>query len=209
MNDNNFLNFGVEETSAPLIVMLHGRGTNEASLANLATSISSQYRIISLRGPIELGPSSYTWFQNRGIGRPIPESLRQSLEWFYKFIDSKNPNGSPIAVVGFSGGAAFAGAVALDKRVSLSGTAILYGTIPFDAGLSTEKDSLAHQRIFVAQGIDDSVMPTDLMTRTWDYLHNDSGAELEAHRSQGGHEITPEVAIQLDKWINNIIDSKI
>ena len=206
MEESNFINFGVKETSAPLIVMMHGRGSNEESLANLAHSISSKNRIISLRGPIQLGPDSYTWFQNRGIGRPIPESLRQSLEWFYKFINSENSKGSPTALVGFSGGAAFAGAVALDKRINLSGTAILYGTIPFNAGLATEEASLANQKIFVAQGSDDKVMPADLMTKTWNYLHNESGAELEAHRSLGGHEITSDVAINLNKWINRVIN---
>lgn len=208
MTDFRYLKFGTTDPSAPLIILLHGRGANEASLSGLASSLDSKYRIISLRGPIELSQNSYTWFENRGIGRPIPDSLRLSLEWFYQFINVENPQKRPVVIVGFSGGAAFAGALALDKRLPLTGVAILYGTVPFDAGLAIEKGSLKGLDVFVAQGNNDTVMPIDLMTRTWNYLLEDSDANVESNRSNGGHEITPEVASKLSDWIKNIISSK-
>ncbi|MDA8195998.1 MAG: serine esterase [Actinomycetota bacterium] len=196
--------FGNTEPSAPLIVLLHGRGANELSLFGLAKEIDPRFRVISLRGPIELAPNSFTWFQNRGIGRPIPESLRQSLNWFYQFCEIENPLQRPVTVVGFSGGAAFAGAIALDRLTPLAGAAILYGTIPFDAGLPVEKDSLREVQVFVAQGKSDSVMPPELMERTWEYLHSESGSNLEAHKSDGGHEITADIVDHLNSWIASV-----
>ena len=41
----------------------------------------------------------------------------------------------PVVLVGFSGGAAFAGGLALDDPARFSGVAVLHGTLPFDAGL--------------------------------------------------------------------------
>ncbi len=206
MSSYNFISFGTTDLSAPLVVLLHGRGANETSLTDLARKLNPEHRVISLRGPIQLAPSSYTWFQNRGIGRPIPESLRQSLDWFYGFYESANSEASPVAVIGFSGGAAFAGAIALDKKIPLAGSAILYGTVPFDAGLLTENNSLSGAQIFAAQGTRDEVMPPELMEKTWKYLHTESGATLEALKSNGGHEITPDVAAHLKTWIDRVVE---
>lgn len=42
-----------------------------------------------------------------------------------------------MVLVGLSGGAAFAGGLLLDDPARYAGTALLYGTLPFDAGLAT------------------------------------------------------------------------
>jgi phospholipase/carboxylesterase len=105
-------------------------------------------------------------------------------------------------LVGFSGGAAFAGALALDDPARYAGVAVLYGTMPFDAGLPTTRDRLAGLDVFHAQGLDDDVMPRDLMDRTWQYLTNESGSILVAHRRRGGHAIDPAIIGPLDVWIH-------
>ena len=47
------------------------------------------------------------------------------------------PAGRPVVLVGFSGGAAFAGGLLLDDPRRYAGAAVLYGTLPFDAGVPT------------------------------------------------------------------------
>ena len=66
--------------------------------------------------------------------------------------------------MGFSGGAAFVGA------------AILSGTLPFHAGVPTTPGRLARLPVLVAHDDADTVVPAELLARTWTYLHGEAGS---------------------------------
>ena len=154
----------------------------------------------AVRAPIAEG-GGYAWFANRGIGRPVEASLRATMDWFRTWLDETAPAGRPVILVGFSGGAAFAGGLALDDPARYAGAAVLYGTLPFDAGLATGPGRLADLPVFVAQGEDDNVIPRELLDRTWDYLLSESGAATLAERQPGGHQLTASVVRHLGDWI--------
>ena len=195
---------GSSDERDPLVVLLHGRGSNELEISSLATYLPRHVALACVRGRVALGEAAFTWFENRGIGRPLPESLRVSIDWFREWLDSVAPT-RPVVLVGFSGGTAFAGGLVLDDPARFAGAALLYGTIPFDAGVPTTPQRLAGVNILHAQGIDDPVMPSDLMQATWEYLHEDSGAHLEAHRTRGGHAMSPEVTSALSPWLEGVL----
>jgi phospholipase/carboxylesterase len=153
-----------------------------------------------VRAPIAEG-GGFAWFANRGIGRPVAESLRETMGWFRGWLDDVAPAGRPVLLVGFSGGAAFAGGLVLDDPSRYAGAAILYGTLPFDAGLPTDPGRLANLPAFVAQGDGDHVIPRELLDRTWHYLLAESGAPTVAQRQPGGHHLTAETVHELGDWI--------
>ena len=90
--------------------------------------------------------------------------------------------GRPVLLVGFSGGAAFAGGLVLADPARYAGAAILYGTLPFDAGIPVDTSRLANLPVFVAQGDADQVIPRELLDRTWTWLVDDSAATVAARR---------------------------
>ena len=191
---------GSTDPSAPIVVLLHGRGSNEREIAGLADVLPLGPAYAAVRGPIDVGGGGYAWFENRGIGRPMAESLRTQLDWFWRWLDEVAPD-RPVVVIGFSGGAAFAGGLALDRPSRLAGVAVLYGTMPFDAGLSTDPDRLDGLAVFHAQATEDAVIPRDLLDRTWAYLSGDAGALAVTHRHTGGHEISQSILPSLRQWI--------
>ncbi len=193
---------GSNDESAALVVLLHGRGANEREIVGLADVLPIGPTYAAVRGPIDLGGDGYAWFENQGIGRPRAESLRTELDWFWAWLDEVAGD-RRVVVVGFSGGGAFAGALALDRPDRLAGVAVLYGTMPFDAGLSTDPDRLDGLAVFHAQAIGDTVIPRDLLNRTWSYLSGDAGALAVTHRHTGGHEISPTILPSLGRWILN------
>jgi poly(3-hydroxybutyrate) depolymerase len=109
------------------------------------------------------------------------------MQCFRTWLDGVAPAGRPVLLVGFIGGAAFAGGLVLADPDRYAGAAILYGTLPFDAGVPVTPSRLAHVPVFVAQGDADQVIPRELLDRTWSYLLTESGAATEAHRDLGGH----------------------
>jgi len=82
-----------------------------------------------------------------------------------------------------------------------SGTAVLYGTLPFDAGVPVTPGRLAGAHVLVAQGEADVVIPRELLDRTWRYLHEESGAEVSADRYPGGHGLTAPALGRLRDWV--------
>ena len=193
---------GSADPSAPLVVLLHGRGSDETGILPLASVLPSQASYAALRAPIAEG-GGYAWFANHGIGRPRPESLRQTMDWFSAWLSGIAAD-RPVVLVGFSGGAAFAGGLILDDPSRYAGAAILYGTVPFDAGVPVTPGRLAGTKVMVAQGERDAVMPPQLMSRTWEYLVTASGAEVTAVRDPGGHAISQAAAIRLGAWITEV-----
>ena len=105
------------------------------------------------------------------------------------------------AAVGFSGGAAFAGGLVLDDPARYLGAAILYGTLPFDAGVPTTPGHLEDRRVFLSHGAADTVIPLELQQRTWQYLTGASGADVWARRDQAGHQITQSTLVALGHWL--------
>jgi phospholipase/carboxylesterase len=192
--------YGETDPDAPLVVLLHGRGSNEQDIISLASHLPSGVAYAAVRAPIAEG-GGYAWFANRGIGRPVADSLAETMAWFHAWLGEVAPPGRPVIVAGFSGGAAFAGGLALSHPSRLSGAAILFGTLPFDAGVPTETGQLTHLPIFVAHGDQDQVIPADLLDRTWRYLNEQSSAPVVARRSPGGHGLTAQVVADLGGWI--------
>ncbi len=194
---------GEHDVDGPLVVLLHGRGSDETDIIALADHLPVGHTYAAVRAPIAEG-GGYAWFANRGIGRPIAESLTDTMEWFRTWLDDFAPTGRPVVLVGFSGGAAFAGGLILDDPDRYSGAAILLGTLPFDAGVPTTPDRLAGLRVLVAHGDTDTVIPRDLLERTWSYLHDDAGSTTTGIRDPGGHGLSANVVTQLHRWLTDL-----
>jgi phospholipase/carboxylesterase len=196
---------GVDHPERPLVVLLHGRGADERSILGLAEHLPQQASYAAVRAPIGEG-GGYAWFDNRGIGRPVAESLTETVAWFEAWLDQVAPDGRTVVLVGFSGGAAFAGGVLLTSPERLAGAAILYGTLPFeDAGMDVPAGRLAGSHVFVAQGDSDHVIPRELLDRTWTWLADDSAATVVARREDGGHQLSAPTAHDLKGWIDELV----
>jgi phospholipase/carboxylesterase len=193
-----------DDPRAPLVVLLHGRGSHEEEIVQLAAHLPDGPAYAAVRAPIPEG-GGFAWFVNRGIGRPVAESLAGTMAWFRTWLDEVAPAGRPVVLAGFSGGAAFAGGLLLSEPQRFTAAAILYGTLPWDAGVPTAPGRLDGIPVLVAQGAQDHVIPGELLGRTWDYLTSESGAQAQARRYPGGHEITEEALQDLREWLTAIL----
>jgi phospholipase/carboxylesterase len=194
---------GNPDDDRPLVVLLHGRGSNESDIITLADHLPDDLTYAAVRAPIAEG-GGFAWFANRGIGRPVAESLAETMTWFRAWLDEVAPADRPVILVGFSGGAAFAGGLVLDDPGRYAGAAVLYGTLPFDAGVPTTPGRLAGLAMLVAQGEVDTVIPRDLLERTWRYLRDESGSTTSGVLGPGGHGISPETLSELRRWLGTV-----
>ncbi len=191
---------GLPKQNAPLVVLLHGRGSDASDIISLAAHLPLMYAYVALRAPIQEGPG-FAWFKNKGIGRPVAQSLANTMAWFDAWLDRYHDQRQPVFLVGFSGGAAFAGGLLLSRPTRYAGVAILNGTLPFDAGLMTDAGQLSGTNVFVSRGKYDSVIPRELLDRTLEYLTEESGALTQSRLEDAGHEITQSTLAALAAWL--------
>jgi phospholipase/carboxylesterase len=188
--------------TGPLVVLLHGRGADERGIVELSALLPGG-SFAAVRGPIPEG-GGYAWFANRGIGRPVPASLAESMAWFRTWLDGVAGD-RPVLLAGFSGGAGFAGGLILADPGRYAGAAILYGTLPFDAGVPATPGRLTGLPVLAAQGSQDPVIPRELLDRTWTYLHGESGARTTGHRDDSGHALSPGAIVALSDWLGTTV----
>ncbi|WP_338538539.1 serine esterase [Janibacter terrae] len=194
---------GEDDPTQPLVVLLHGRGSDEREILTLAPHLPSGLSYAAVRAPIAEG-GGFAWFANRGIGRPVAESLTATMAWFREWLDEAAPTGRPVVVIGFSGGGAFAGGLVLDDPQRYAGAGILHATLPFDAGVPVTPQRLAGLPVVVTQGDADHVIPRELLDRTWSYLHDESGATVTGHRDPGGHGISQASLAAVGSWLEKL-----
>jgi phospholipase/carboxylesterase len=195
---------GASAADAPLVVLLHGRGATDTDIVGLADHLPAGPAYAAVRAPISEGPG-YAWFANRGIGRPVPESLAATTAWFRDWEAEVAPGGRTIVLVGFSGGAAFAGGLLLQEPDRYAGTAVLYGTLPFDAGVPTDPGRLDGVPVLVVHGQQDQVIPRDLQARTWSYLEGEAGSTTTSYADPGGHGLSAAALDQLRRWLGQVL----
>jgi phospholipase/carboxylesterase len=189
----------------PLIVLFHGRGADEQSLLDLAALLPQRFAAALPRGPIALGSGGYTWFENRGLGRPQGPSLRASVDGMQAWLDALDParfDLTRVIVGGFSAGMLFGGALLLDRPARFYAGILLSGTLPWEiAEIVPSANRLAGKPVFHAHGDRDDVIPLDLVARSEAYLIGESGAALEHRRYPIAHEISAAEQGDLNVWL--------
>lgn len=190
------------ERTGTLVVALHGRGADEQSMLPLVPHLGDDVAVAAVRGPVELGGGAYTWFENRGIGCPVPASIAHSADLVEAWLDEVSGGFDRVVLLGFSGGCAMAGGLLLRDPARYAASVLLSGTLPWDAGLDTSAGRLAGARVFYGYDPADGVIPDELIQRSITWLRDESGADLGEHTYPGyGHSIALEELADIRAFI--------
>lgn len=157
---------------ARLLVMLHGYGSHERDLVDLAPWLPDDLTIVSLRAPIDLG-GGYSWMNLEGTRQQQVdggvEAARAVLDWLDAFIASW---GTPVStsLLGFSQGAGVSTELLrlapdrFESAVVLSGMS-LPGDRPGDAALAARRPP-----VFWGRDLEDPVIPEAFIDQTLIWL---------------------------------------
>jgi phospholipase/carboxylesterase len=183
--------------------MLHGRGADENDLIDLAADLPRGFAYASLRGPVALPEGGFRWFEDRGLGRPIAQSLQSTVEMIRTWIDSPavaEYDRNRTYVLGFSQGMMTAGALILDDPTRFAGAVLLSGALALDTGAATP-GRLAGVPVFTGHGSADTVIPPERVLQTLQYLRERSGAALTEHTYPRDHSIARREIGDISAWL--------
>jgi phospholipase/carboxylesterase len=182
-----------QRTSLPLVVVMHGRGSDENDLAALFPALPAEFAYAAVRAPIAEGPG-WSWFED-GDGNvradPSTSNADRAADAVLAWLDNLGWAPPLVGTLGFSqGGANAVHALRRDPgrvrfAVCLAGF-VGSGTQPTDGALVT-----AQPPMFWGVGSADELFTPDIRDRTstWLQTHTD----LETHVYPGlGHSISPD-----------------
>jgi phospholipase/carboxylesterase len=154
------------DSAAPLLLLLHGVGSNEQDLFGLAPYLDARLRIVSARAPLVMGPGAFGWFpiQFTPEGpRHDPAAAEESRELLVDFVDElveRYGGGPRIYLGGFSQGAIMSLAVALTRPEKIAGVIAMSGrTLPEALERRAPDEALRGLPILVQHGLYDQVLP--------------------------------------------------
>lgn len=151
----------------PLLIVLHGLGSNEHDLIGLAPYLDPRFQIVSARAPYTLAPGSYAWFELGWTATGItidPRQAEQSRVLLTSFIAEALAayGGDPARVylLGFSQGAIMSASVALIEPELIAGTVLMSGRVLEEIRpLIAAAEQLAGKPFLVVHGTADTVLP--------------------------------------------------
>lgn len=193
----------------PLLILLHGVGSNEKDLFSFAPHLPDKFLVISARAPIVLGPSSFAWYQvDFSSGTPVYNLAQEqnSREVILTFMDELKHDHSfdenEVYLVGFSQGAIMSYSVALSHREKVKGIGILSGRLLEEVKQIINKDQLNTLNVFISHGIQDPVLPIAYAEDAASYLKS-LGVKVNFKKYNEGHGINHEMLSDLVHWLNN------
>ncbi|EJM74806.1 alpha/beta hydrolase [Pseudomonas sp. GM55] len=195
-------------TSTPKgrLLLLHGVGSNEANLASLAAWLPEELEVILLRGPLQVGPQGYAWYQVTFTGngpsfnQEQAESSRQLLQRFIEALPKL-----PTVIAGFSQGGIMSASLGLTEPELIAGFAILSGRMlrELDPRIASA-DRLKSVCAFIAHGHQDNVLPVTWAKEADAWLDR-IGVVHETHFYDMAHEIVAEELADFSQWLNHTL----
>jgi len=193
------------ETPAPLLILIHGYGSNEMDLFSFAEELPDNIHIVSLRAPLELGYNSYAWYsinfdadQNKFSDL---EEARVSLGNISSFIDDFTANNSvdssKIFVVGFSQGAILSYGLSLNTN-KIQYVVALSGYLNED--LLNDKLNETLPDFFCSHGSVDQVIPVEWARKAPVFL-DANGISNTYKEYPVGHGVHPQNFYDFKAWI--------
>jgi phospholipase/carboxylesterase len=156
-----------EAENAPLMIMLHGYGSNEKDLVQLAPSLRPEFRYISARAPQKMETGMFAWFPLEftptGIRVDHGEAQRaveQLIRFIGEIIAEYQPAGKKVFLMGFSQGTVMSYLTAFLAPELLHGVIACSGQLP-EKTVPQEalKPALRKLPFLVMHGLYDDILP--------------------------------------------------
>jgi phospholipase/carboxylesterase len=192
----------------PILILLHGLGSNENDLFGLVQHLPDSFLILSLRAPRTIKEGSYRWYDLQWVnGEPVgnkseQEESRDILIRFLENLHKKHKfDKKRVYLGGFSQGAVMSLAVALKSPELLKGIIVLSGKIPEAADLlSSNKSYYERLKIFMAHGTEDKVLSVEGARFLKSFLEKNR-FRVEYHEFNMVHTINKETLTALNLWL--------
>lgn len=211
------LNYIVKEPTKktenpPLLILLHGYGSNEQDLFSFAEELPKELLIISAQAPYEIGYGGYAWYainfdEVNGKFSDLKQA-KESIDKIAIFIDEikakYKTNTDNTFLLGFSQGAILSYSLSFFYPNKVNHIIALSGYIETNL-LPSEISKNIKTNYYSSHGTVDQVLPIDWARKTKPFLDN-LGLDNVYSEYPVGHGVAPQNFYSFKSWIEKNLE---
>lgn len=193
----------------PVLILLHGYGSNEEDLFSFAQELPENYYVVSVRAPHDLMYNSYAWyainfdadenkFSDIGQARASRDLISNFIDELVNHypIDSRN-----VTLIGFSQGCILSYAVALSYPEKVQGVVAMSGYLNTEIAVEGfENNDFSNLKIFASHGTVDQVIPVEWARKAAPELQQ-LGIDIVFREYPVGHGVAPQNFFDFKNWL--------
>ncbi|MFD0835759.1 alpha/beta hydrolase [Mariniflexile aquimaris] len=196
--------------NAPLLIMMHGYGSDENDLFSFSSELPEELFIISVRAPYPMHPYGNAWYainfdEDQGKWNDN-EQATESRDLIAKFIDEavdEYPvDKNNVTLLGFSQGTILSYAVALTYPEKVKNIVALSGYINKDIlPKDMDKKDYSHLDFYCSHGSVDQVIPVAWARQIAPFLNN-LNIKHKYSEFPVGHGVAPQNFFEFKDWLS-------
>ena len=195
----------------PLLLLLHGYGSNEEDLFSFASELPEEYYVISARAPYDLMYGSYAWYainfdadENKFSDLNQARTSRDLIAAFIDELVAIYPiDAQQVTLIGFSQGTILSYAVALSYPQKVQRVVAISGYLNTEIAVENfAQNDFKTLKIFASHGTVDQVIPVDWARKAKPAL-DALGIETTYKEYPIGHGVSPQNFYDFKSWLEN------
>ena len=201
----------IKHDQNPVLILLHGYGSNEQGLFSFASELPNDCFIVSVRAPYDLQYNSYAWYAinfdaNENKFSDV-EQAKKSRDLLADFIDELLKkyaiDSDNVTLIGFSQGCILSYSVALSYPEKINKVGAMSGYLNQEM-LTADylKYNLSDLKFFISYGTLDEVVPIDWARKAKPFLDN-LGINAVYKEYPMGHGISPQNFYDFKQWLDS------
>lgn len=196
----------------PLVVLLHGYGSDEQDLMGLVPGLPEEFTYASVRAPQAMDGGAYTWFE-LDVERLAysSEAAKEAVENLWAWLETVKGDHSSVTLLGFSMGMAMATSLLRTRPQEFAAVVGLSG-FAVDPARGEElqgyfdDEALAAQKVpfFWGRDQEDPIIPGENI----DYTHqwaNQSVKLTKVLYAGAGHGVVPQEIGHINEFLTHVV----
>lgn len=193
----------------PLLLLLHGYGSNEEDLFSFATELPDEYYVISARAPYDMMYGSYAWYainfdadENKFSDIVQAQQSRDSIANFIDELVATYPIDSEnVTLIGFSQGSILSYAVGLSYPEKVQRLVAMSGYLNTEiAAKGFATNDFSNMKIFASHGNVDQVIPVEWARKSIPVIES-LGIPVVYKEYPVGHGVAPQNFFDFKNWL--------
>ena len=198
-------------SESPLLLLLHGFGSNESDLHSFANYLPENHYIVSIRAPFKLPNGGFAWY-NISFDEDMNkfnnhDQAKDSINMIINFIEELSNkyliDKDKISLLGFSQGTILSYALCLNYPEKFKNIIGFSGYID-EAMINVESKNIDYSRLnlYISHGKDDPVIPVDWARKSSEILKRNK-IKYSFNEFNSGHTISSENFYDFKNWLES------
>ncbi len=201
----------VKQDKNPLLLLLHGYGSNKEDLFSFASELPDDYFIVSAEAPFDMMYGSFAWYainfdadENKFSDLVQARTSRDIIANFIDEVCSSYPiDPNNVSLIGFSQGCILSYAVALSYPEKVQRVVAMSGYFNEEIAVDDfEQNDFSKLKIFASHGTVDQVIPVEWARKSIPALEK-LGIPIVYKEYPVGHGVAPQNFFDFKNWLQS------